>query len=352
MQSQAPVRFSTVCPTSLLTLWRQSGLQQGGGLGLVKPGTLKLEDTNVALIGSDMDKKLRQHAAATEAVRGLRLRIIICSLISCIRRHSSLTSALMQAWANAGKAVGIEIWRIEQFKVVAVPREQYGTFYDGDSYIVLSTYKVADSPALKYDLHFWLGKVRAYPLIGQTVRLSASAEHHSGRGRHCCLQDRCVSVRLRLARLTHILVSVELDDHLGCTPVEHRQVQGYEDDLFLSYFNPIRILEGGVPTGFKHYTAPDWPKKLFWVQGASAKNIRVSELPIDVANLNSGDVFVLDLGMELHQFNGRQVRPALSPSAVRSRCSLAGFVLREAEGRRDVPSVCVGAQRPPQVPHR
>lgn len=67
----------------------------------------------------------------------------------------------MQAWANAGKAVGIEIWRIEQFKVVAVPREQYGTFYDGDSYIVLSTYKVADSPALKYDLHFWLGKVRA-----------------------------------------------------------------------------------------------------------------------------------------------------------------------------------------------
>lgn len=52
-----------------LTTGRQSGLSQGGGLGLVKPGTLKLEDTNVALIGSDMDKKLRQQAAATEAVR-------------------------------------------------------------------------------------------------------------------------------------------------------------------------------------------------------------------------------------------------------------------------------------------
>lgn len=49
-------------------LWK-SGLVQGGGLGLVKPGTLKLEDTNVALIGSDMDKKLRQYAAATEPVR-------------------------------------------------------------------------------------------------------------------------------------------------------------------------------------------------------------------------------------------------------------------------------------------
>jgi gelsolin len=42
-----------------------------------------------------------------------------------------------------------------------VPRDQYGVFYDGDSYIVLSTYKTGDSPALKYDLHFWLGKVRA-----------------------------------------------------------------------------------------------------------------------------------------------------------------------------------------------
>lgn len=62
--------FFHCIPVSLLTLRLQSGLQQGGGLGLVKPGTLKLEDTNVALIGSDMDKKLRQQAAATEAVRG------------------------------------------------------------------------------------------------------------------------------------------------------------------------------------------------------------------------------------------------------------------------------------------
>lgn len=113
-------------------------------------------------------------------------------------------------------------------------------------------------------------------------------------------------------------------------------MQGFEDDLFLSYFNPIRILEGGVPTGFKHYTAPDWPKKLYWVQGASAKNIRVSELPIDVANLNSGDVFVLDLGMELHQFNGRQVRVALSWSSKGRDVSLTLFTcrLRPSRSRR------------------
>lgn len=30
------------------------------------------------------------------------------------------------------------IWRIENFQPVPVPVDQYGTFYDGDSYIVLS----------------------------------------------------------------------------------------------------------------------------------------------------------------------------------------------------------------------
>lgn len=30
------------------------------------------------------------------------------------------------AWENAGKSVGLQIWRIEKFKVVAWPKEEYG----------------------------------------------------------------------------------------------------------------------------------------------------------------------------------------------------------------------------------
>jgi len=60
------------------------------------------------------------------------------------------------AWKTAGKHVGVEVWRIEKFQVKAWPKEQYGKFYEGDSYIVLRTYKKED--ALLWDVHFWLGE--------------------------------------------------------------------------------------------------------------------------------------------------------------------------------------------------
>ena len=41
------------------------------------------------------------------------------------------------AWEHAGTEAGLQIWRMEQFKVVEWPKERYGSFYDGDSYIIL-----------------------------------------------------------------------------------------------------------------------------------------------------------------------------------------------------------------------
>jgi gelsolin len=63
-----------------------------------------------------------------------------------------------EAWNGCGQKPGVEIWRIEKFKVKHWPKDQYGTFYDGDSYIVLNTYKVPDVEKLLYNVHFWLGK--------------------------------------------------------------------------------------------------------------------------------------------------------------------------------------------------
>lgn len=97
--------------------------------GLVKAKEYDWKDSNVALIGSDLDRSVKKEAAKTEP-----------------------------AWKSAGEAVGLKIWRIEKFKVIHWPKDNYGSFYNGDSYIILNTYKEPDSEALLYDLHFWIGK--------------------------------------------------------------------------------------------------------------------------------------------------------------------------------------------------
>ena len=42
---------------------------------------------------------------------------------------------------SSGQEVGLEIWRIVKFKVERLSKEDYGRFFEGDSYIILNTYK-------------------------------------------------------------------------------------------------------------------------------------------------------------------------------------------------------------------
>ena len=65
------------------------------------------------------------------------------------------------AWQNAGKTPGTQVWRVEQFhiKPVDYSSDRALALYDGDSYIILNTYKkTPDAGAFSYDLHFWLGE--------------------------------------------------------------------------------------------------------------------------------------------------------------------------------------------------
>ncbi|KAF2307946.1 hypothetical protein GH714_033635 [Hevea brasiliensis] len=50
---------------------------------------------------------------------------------------SSSTKALDPAFQGVGQRPGTEIWRIENFQPVPLPKSDYGKFYMGDSYIVL-----------------------------------------------------------------------------------------------------------------------------------------------------------------------------------------------------------------------
>jgi len=198
------------------------------------------------------------------------LLVLVLIWTKKIRQAAAQTE---KAWSNAGKELGLQIWRIEKFTVQSVPRDTYGTFYSGDSYIILNTYKEKESPKYRWDVHFWLGKFTTQDEAG-----------------------------------TAAYKTVELDDLLGGDPVQHREVQGYESDLFLGYFkNEIKILEGGVESGFRHVEPEKYRPRLLHLKGK--RKVRVTEVELSHKSLNSGDVFILDAGLKLFQFNGTKSGP-------------------------------------------
>ena len=52
---------------------------------------------------------------------------------------SNTTKVLDPTFHGVGQRLGTEIWRIENFQPVPLPKSEYGKFYMGDSYVVLQT---------------------------------------------------------------------------------------------------------------------------------------------------------------------------------------------------------------------
>jgi len=138
---------------------------------------------------------------------------------------------------------------------------------------VLHTYQKKDSPALLWDVHFWLG--------------AHTTQDEAG---------------------TAAYKTVELDDFLKGGPIQHREVQGYESNLFMSYFkSQITIMEGGIETGFHHVKPEEYKPRLLHFKGK--KNVRVTEVALARDSLNSGDVFILDAGLNIYQWDGKESAP-------------------------------------------
>ncbi|KAL8591188.1 hypothetical protein ACOMHN_057928 [Nucella lapillus] len=166
------------------------------------------------------------------------------------------------------KKSGFFIWRIENLRVVPVPKEGYGVFFKGDSYIVLSVKEVKGS-SLEIHVHFWLGS--------ETTQDEAGVAAYK---------------------------TVELDDLLGGSPVQHREVENQESQRFMRYFKGgIVIKQGGVKSGFQHVEQGVYQPRLIHVKGK--RNPRFSELKeIDWALMNKGDCFILDLGQVVFPWLG------------------------------------------------
>jgi gelsolin len=205
-----------------------------------KPNKYDWKDSNMALFGSDTEKEVKKESAEQE-----------------------------KAWHGSGQKVGAEIWRINKFKVEKWPKEDYGRFFSGDSYIILNTYKDADEDELNYDLHFWIGKYSTQDEYG-----------------------------------TAAYKTVELDTFHDDKPIQHREVQGNESELFKSYFPAMTLMKGGADTGFRRVKPTEYKSRLFQVVG-ERKNISVLEIPMKRGNVNSDDVFIFDLGLQMYQLNGK-----------------------------------------------
>lgn len=198
-----------------------------------------VEDSNMAMVGSDMDKDARKAAAQGEA-----------------------------AWEGCGAAPGVEVWRVEDFKMVKWPKEHYGDFFSGDSYIVLKTTKDAESDKLLWDIHFWLGEKTSQDEMGVAA-----------------------------------YKTVELDDLMDQAPIQHREVQGHESLSFTKIFKQINYMEGGVDSGFTHVEAGTYVSKLFRVR-KQKHTVKVAEVKCERASLNHSDCFILDTGKVLYPWFG------------------------------------------------
>jgi len=123
--------------------------------------------------------------------------------------------------------------------------------------------------------------------------------------------------------------TVELDDKLGGDPVQYREVQGHESDLFCNLFKgEIKLLSGGIDSGFKQVKPTEYKPRLLWVKG-KAKKVRVTQVDIKPSSLNSGDCFLLDQGLVVYQWNGSSSGPFEKQKAQ----SLAKGIKDERQGK-------------------
>ncbi|KAM7184363.1 putative actin-binding protein [Naviculisporaceae sp. PSN 640] len=225
--------------------------------GLVHLKEYDIKDSNVELIGSDLDHKVKYHSAASEP-----------------------------AWNDGviGTQPELFVWRIQDFAVVPVPKEQHGSFFDGDSYIVLHSWQVgkegSDNEKLGHDIFFWLG--------------SKTSQDEAG---------------------TAAYKTVELDEFLHRAATQHREIQASPSDEFVALFPRLTVRHGGIASGFRHVEEP--PKeevttllRVFRHAAAGARDsIVVLEVEPTWQSLDEGDVFVLDKGDKIWVWQGKKCSP-------------------------------------------
>jgi len=198
-----------------------------------KPERISWRDTNLALIGSDLDHKVKAAAAEGE-----------------------------DAWDGIGTKAGLHVWRIEKFVVKAWPVKQYGQFHRGDSYIIMKSYGT-DPSKLCHDLHIWIGSESSQDEYGTAAYKMVEADEYLG---GAAVQHRQLEGK---------------EDPEFC--------QYFDNDL--------QYLQGGIETGFTHVgDEPSKEKPLFFKFRRRENNKKTGELvqvPLSCSSMDSDSAFIL-----------------------------------------------------------
>eukprot|EP01102_Stenamoeba_stenopodia_P006568 TRINITY_DN1810_c1_g1_i1.p1 TRINITY_DN1810_c1_g1~~TRINITY_DN1810_c1_g1_i1.p1 ORF type:complete len:998 (+),score=322.48 TRINITY_DN1810_c1_g1_i1:204-3197(+) len=176
-----------------------------------------------------------------------------------------------------GRNPGIEIWKlIDEDTIEKAPRDTFGQFQTDKGYLILWGQLKPEqlNDELEYHLHSWLPE-------------SAKSNDKLS-----------TTIMQKMAELESILKEKEV--------VSHTEIQNHESEQFLSYFkgttlryvDPVKLKKVDFDAIEKEKARP----KLYQITGR--RNIRVRQVETSYASLNQGDVFILDCGDPIYQFNG------------------------------------------------
>uniref|UniRef100_A0A8D3E074 Scinderin like a n=1 Tax=Scophthalmus maximus TaxID=52904 RepID=A0A8D3E074_SCOMX len=171
--------------------------------------------------------------------------------------------ALHKEFATAGKSPGLQVWRVEKMDLKPVPREFYGEFYTGDSYILLYT---TSTPS--YNVHTWIGEKSS-------------------------LDEKAAAP----------IFMIQLDDFLNGKPVQYTEFQNDESVTFMSYFKAGIQYKVKVDLDIEH----ELVKRLLHLKGRSS--VRATEVDMSWGSFNQGDCFIIDLGENIFIWAGSKSNP-------------------------------------------
>nr|XP_020038078.1 villin-like protein [Castor canadensis] len=193
----------------------------------------------------------------------------------------------------------LHIWIIENLRMMPVPERAHGNFFEEHCYVILH---VPQSPlasqGISSDLHYWIGKEAGVEAQGAAVTFMQ---------------------RFREA--------------LGYQTVQHREVQNHESDCFHSYFHPgVIYRKGGLPSDLKHVETSMYDlQRLLHIK--ARKHISATEVELSWKSFNKGDIFLLDLGKVMIQWNGPNTSISEKSRGLTLTCSLRD---KERGGRAQI----------------